>query len=37
LLAVQILATTDVLLSEKLIHFRERIAAESRSKVVALN
>jgi 5-(carboxyamino)imidazole ribonucleotide mutase len=36
LLAVQILAVTDAPLREKLIHFRERIAAESRSKVVAL-
>ncbi|MCE9518423.1 MAG: 5-(carboxyamino)imidazole ribonucleotide mutase [Verrucomicrobia bacterium] len=36
LLALQILATTDVILREKLIRFRERIAIESRSKVVGL-
>lgn len=36
LLAVQILAVTDDALREKLVRFRERIAAESRAKVLVM-
>ncbi|TLD69511.1 5-(carboxyamino)imidazole ribonucleotide mutase [Phragmitibacter flavus] len=36
LLALQILAISDASISEKLLAFRRRIAAESRSKVVTL-
>lgn len=37
LLALQILAVSDEMLREKLLKFRERIAAESRAKAVTLD